>query len=224
MRSDTRQSGSGDSISLALSYTLERLNGVTLPEIEALRMDMLVEQLDRAALDRYVDATQMLGAAPGAQPGDAMEQLGAAVYGMLAGSPTLTLEPVSCRVDGEPAEARVTLQVDGENLPPPASLFAGDSAAWRSVLSGAGRLALSEPLAQRTAEGLMLSQLRANTPADSKVTDAQLQTMARQQSQAMLAGLLHQGMLVREGQMVHSEFDYERGALSINGQAMPMLR
>ena len=146
----------------------------------------------------------------------AADALAPHVQRALAAGPSLVLEPISFKFDGEPFDGRVELATDPARA---AQVDAADLDMLRllGVFDGTADLTLSKALARRLATVAATMQLGT----DPRVPPDQLKYLAEAQSGLLLVTLVSQGMLVEDGDAYRTAIRYADGGLTVNGNPLP---
>lgn len=212
----------GDRASIDLAYTIGLLNFSDETTLEGAQFHFGLSGIDMRALEKYAELVQNIGLVDAQAMLQSMPELMDILYDVLAGSPSLTIDPVAFKLNGEAFNAKLRIDVDGSALPPRQKLASADPMVWAQVLSGNARLETTESLVNLIAENIVLGQIRSNLPPDYEVEDEQVRAMAKQQSQMLLASFIQQGMFEQEAGRITTAIDYTNGQLSVNGNAIPL--
>jgi uncharacterized protein YdgA (DUF945 family) len=179
-----------------------------------------VRNIDIAALEAYFAALRELAAPPlpGGAPAAAIGAFEPIIERALAAGPSVTVDPIRFRVDDEPFDGRVSVSTDAAALPPAGALDLRDPLLWLAVLSGTAELDVSKKLAQRLA--VLVTQMQYS--GSSSLPPEQLAYMAEAQAGLILITLVGQGVLVEEGAAYRTDLRFADGALTVNGQSLPL--
>jgi len=212
----------GDQVSINLTYKLGQLTGIEASTIEDAQLKIGLSGIDIRALEKYAELVENMGLIDEQAIEESMPELMDIMHDVLAGSPSLTVDPFAFKLDGEAFQATLNIDVDGSTLPPLAQLTSTDPMIWSRALSGSARINATNSLANTIAENIILGQIRSGLPPESDIPDEQIQAMAKQQGQMMLESLIQQRMFIRETDKITSAIDFANGQLSVNDQAIPL--
>jgi uncharacterized protein YdgA (DUF945 family) len=199
-----------------VAYGLDRLHIVDNDVSEA-SIGINLHNLDVMALRGYAETMQQLGASANADRDATLAALAPHIKRALAAGPTLTLEPLRFKFDGEPFEGHVELttnaarasRLDGPDL---------DMLRLLGTFDGTADLRLSKALARRFATLAATMQLGM----DARIPPDQLNYLAEAQSGLMLVTLVNQGLLIEDGDAYHTAIRFADGALTVNGSPLPL--
>ncbi len=213
VRSNVEVDASGSALDMRVNYDVDSLE-LGASEITAGTAELRVRKLDVAALEAY-GALVRDAAATGSDPVAVLASLGPQLERALKAGPSLAIDPLRFRHDGEPFEGRIEITADPSRLPA-AGISSVDSvlaALWLVDVSAEARF--SKTLATRAATMMAALQL-GNDPS---IPPEQLDYMAEAQAGLMLTMLAGQGMLVDDGDSYRTSLDYTDGALTLNVSA-----
>lgn len=215
--SDVGLDGEAGLIDGAIEYLVASAQAGRDTTIADGRMRLAVTQLDAAALEEYIEVANGYATAPPTDPDAALAELSPIVERLLAAGPTMSVEPLSGSVDGEPFETNVRVTTDAAALPEGMPLDLQDPSLWLGLVGVDADARVSKVLAETLAVQAVSMQLASSgMPAD------QAEQMARAQAGFMLVTLVGQGMLVEDGETYVAELDFEDGALTLNGNPLPV--
>jgi uncharacterized protein YdgA (DUF945 family) len=184
-------------------------------ELTAGSLGLTILKLDVAAVDAYgaiaSDAATLL------DPEAIAASLGPHLERALRAGPSLTLDPVRFRYDGEPFEGRVEVTTNPARLPPAGTLTLDNPLLMLSVVNTKADLRMSKTLAGQFAT----LGARMQLSYDPTIPPDQLDYMAEAQSGLMLTMLVGQGVLIEEGDGYRTSLDYTDGSLTLNGNPLP---
>jgi uncharacterized protein YdgA (DUF945 family) len=215
MTSDATVDAAGALLDMKVTYGADRLR-LADNEIGDAALGLALHNLDVATLQKYADATRELAAGPARDPQTVLAALAPHIKRALMAAPSLVLEPVDFKLQGEPFQGRVEITTNPAQLPPGDAIDL-EPAALLALVNGNADVRLSKTLARRFATIAAAMQFGA----DPGVPPEQLQYLAEAQSGLLLATLVSQGMLVEDGELYRVALRYADGALTVNGNALP---
>jgi uncharacterized protein YdgA (DUF945 family) len=215
MTSNTAVDDAGGLLDVNATYGLDRLHLVD-NDVSDASIGLALHNLDVVALRSYGEAMRELAVNPDNDRDEALAALAPHVQRALAAGPSLVLEPISFKFDGEPFDGRVELATDPARA---AQVDAADLDMLRllGVFDGTADLTLSKALARRLATVAATMQLGT----DPRVPPDQLKYLAEAQSGLLLVTLVSQGMLVEDGDAYRTAIRYADGGLTVNGNPLP---
>jgi uncharacterized protein YdgA (DUF945 family) len=213
--SDEAIDASGALIDMHATYGVDRLR-LADNEFSDAALGLAVHKLDAAALEKYADAARELAATPASDPQAALAALAPHVKRALEAGPSLVLEPVDFKFQGEPFAGRVEIATDPSQLPPGDS-FDLNPMILLAVVNGNADFHMSKTLARRLATVAATMQLGR----DPSMPPDQLKYLAEAQSGLLLITLVSQGMLVEDRDGYSVALRYAGGALTVNGKPLP---
>lgn len=197
----------------------------TTSDVESARIDanevtfgtigVAVRNLDAAALAAYAAAADEAAAA--GDPEVLVSSFGPILERALRTGPSLTLDPIRFRYDGEPFDGRLEVTANTARLPPAGTLHVDNVLMLLGLVNVRAELRVSRVLAAQLAE----LGARMQLASDPSVPPDQLEYMAEAQSGLMLTMLVGQGVLIEDGDNYRSAVDYTDGALTLNGNPLP---
>jgi hypothetical protein len=213
--SDTAIDPAGELLRMQLSYGADSVR-LEDNELTAGVAAVAVRNVDVAAVEAY-GAAAADAAAAGADPASILASLGPHLERALRRSPSVTLDPLRFRLNGEPFDGRVELTTNTARLPAAGTFSLEDPLLLAGLVNAKADLRLSKALAAELATLAARMQLGA----DASIPPDQLDYMAEAQSGLMLTMLVGQGVLVEEGELYVSSLDYTDGTVTLNGTALP---
>lgn len=142
---------------------------------------------------------------------------------MLRGSPGLELSPVKFISQGEPFMAEMRMTINSALLDEAAlSQLAQNPMLAIAALSAEGQLQAPESLMSGWVASSLQTNLEANLPADSTMTDEQVAQAAQAQAAITIETLVAQGMIERSDSQLRSDFNYADGLLTVRGNVIPL--
>jgi uncharacterized protein YdgA (DUF945 family) len=210
-RSNVELDSANELIEMQASYDVESAR-IDAHEVTSGALGVEVRNLDAAAVEAYAAAS-----ADAADPQAFVSSLGPILERALRPGPSLTLDPIRFRYDGEPFDGRIELTANTAKLPPAGTLHVDNALMLLGLLDAKAELRLSRVLAGQLAE----LSARMQLGSDPSVPPDQLEYMAEAQSRLMLSMLIGQGVLVEDGDSYRSTVDYTDGALTLNGNTLP---
>ena len=214
--SDTAVDPAGELLELDVTYNVDSVR-LEDNELTAGAVAIAVRNLDLAAVEAY-GAVATDAATAGADPASIAASLGPHLERALRRGPTLTLDPLRFRYDGEPFDGRVELTTNTARLPAAGTLSLDNPLLLAGLVNATADVRLSKTLAAELAQLAARLQLGA----DSTLSPDELEYMAEAQSGLMLTMLTGQGVLIEEGDSYVSSIDYRDGTTTLNGNVLPL--
>lgn len=213
--SDSAVDPAGELLEMQVTYDVDsvRLEG---HEVTAGAAAVAVRNLDVAAVEAY-GAAASDAAAGGADPASIAESLGPHLERALRRSPSITLDPLRFRYDGEPFDDRVELTTNTARLPDAGTFSLENPLLLAGLVNAKATVRMSKALAAE----LATLAARLQLGGDASIPPDQLDYMAEAQSGLMLTMLVGQGVLIEEGDEYVSSIDYTDGAATLNGNVLP---
>ncbi len=215
MTSGATIDAAGALLDLKVTYGVDRLTAVD-NEISDAAVSLALHNLDVVALEKYADVTRELATNPVDDPRTVLAALAPHIKRALAAGPSLLLEPIAFKLQGEPFDGRVEITTNPARLPPGDTIDL-DPLLLAGLLNGSADLRLSKALAKKFATIAATMQLGA----DGGMPPDQLAYLAEAQSGLLLVTLVSQGMLVEEQDSYRVALRYADGAFTVNGNPMP---
>ena len=215
MASDAAIDSAGELFEMHVTYDVDsvRLEG---NEGTAGAVAVTVRNLDVAAVEAY-GAAASDAAAAGVDPASIAASLGPHLERALRRSPSLTLDPIRFRYDGEPFDGRVELTTNTARLPDAGTFSLDNPLLLAGLVNAKADVRVSKALAAE----LATLAARLQLGGDPSIPPDQLDYMAEAQSGLMLTMLVGQGVLIEEGDVYVSSIDYADGTATLNGNALP---
>jgi len=176
-------------------------------------LGIAVRNLDAAALEIY--ATTLRGVAASADRGAALRP---ALERVLAGAPSVALDPVAFSFDGEPFTGRLEIVTNAGALPANGTVDFEDPQTLLTLFDSSADIELSKKLAQSLAALALQIQLAD----DPTLLSEDRQRIAEAQSGLILVALLGQGLLTDKGDRYRAELRVADGAVTVNGAPLPL--
>jgi uncharacterized protein YdgA (DUF945 family) len=206
---DLDRNGTGALVDAEIRKSVERLRAGEIL-LEGAAFGMSARNLDIVAVRQYYDAAQRdFAAAPPAR---------ALLARLLGASPTIALEPVRFRLNGESFEASLEAEVRGGAVPASTGLDVLDRALWADILTGAASINLSKTLAEDLAVEFGKMQLRGT----GQLSDEEIEASVASQVGLILLVMSAQGFLQEIGDNYAMEIRYADGTLRVNGRELPL--
>lgn len=212
--SDVDLDAAGELAQMHVSFDVDTMRFAE-NEVTGASLGYTVKNLDVAAVEAY--GTIASDAAAAADPDALAASLGPHLERALRAGPSLTLDPIRFRYDGEPFEGRIELTTNPARLPPAGTLTLDNPLLLLSVVNAKADLTVSKVLAGQLATLGAQMQLAA----DPTIPPDQLAYMAEAQSGLMMTMLVGQGVLIEQGDGYRASLDYTDGALTLNGNPLP---
>ena len=211
--SNTQLDEEGAAMQMQVDYTLESLR-VEDMEIAAAALGLALRNIDVAAVEAYADAARDPAAS---DPRAMIETLTPQIDRALRANPSLTLDPMRFRLDGEAFDGRVELSANPARLPPAGTLTLENPLLMLGFVNGSAELRASKPLAQRLAK--IAAQIQLGF--DPSLPPDQIEYMAEAQAGLTLTLLAGQGVLLEDGGDYRTSIRLDDGALTLNGNSLP---
>jgi len=214
MSSDVDIDAAGELLEMRVKYDVDSVR-IQDNELTAGSLGLTILKLDAAAVEAYGAIAS--DAAAGLDPQAIAASLGPHLERALRAGPSLTLDPVRFRYDGEPFEGRVEVTTNPARLPPAGTLTLDNPLLMLSVVNTKADVRMSKTLAGQ----LATLGARMQLSYDPTIPPEQLDYMAEAQSGLMLTMLVGQGVLIEEGDGYRTSVDYTDGSLTLNGNPLP---
>lgn len=205
----------GELLELRARYDVDSMRSED-GEITAAVVGVAMRNLDVAAVQAYAEVASD-PTAMAADPTALSAALAPHIERALRAGPSIALDPIRFRYDGEPFEARVEITTDTARLPAAGTFSLDNPLLLLGAFDANAELRVSRALATKLATAGARQQLSA----DPTVPPEQIDYMAEAQAGLVLATLIGQGVLVDDGDGYRSSFVYDNGAMTLNGNALP---
>lgn len=215
VESDVGLDAAGELADMRVDYDVDSVRFLD-NELSAGSLGLTVKQLDVAAVEAYGAIAS--DAAAGVDPDAIAASLGPHLERALRAGPSLTLDPIRFRYDGEPFDGRVEITTNPARLPPAGTLTLDNPLLMLSVVNTKADLRMSKTLAGQ----LATLGARMQLGTDPTIPPEQLDYMAEAQSGLMMTMLVSQGVLIEEGDGYRTSLDYTDGNLTLNGNPLPL--
>src|SRR5262245_8876748 len=216
MTSDVDIDAAGELLEMHINYDVDSVR-IAANELRGGSVALVVRNLDAAAVEAY-GALAADAAAAGGDPETIAAALVPHLERALRASPSLTLDPIRFRYDGEPFEGRVEVTTNPARLPPAGTLSLDNPMLFMSLVNTKAELSMSKTLAGQLATLAARMQIAQTDPT---IPQEQLDYMAEGQSGLMLTMLVGQGVLVEEGDLYRTSIDFSDGSMTLNGNPLP---
>lgn len=213
-RSDVTLDSASELVEMRTTYDVESAR-VDANEVTAGTIGVTARNVDAGALEAY-GALARDAVAVGDSDTIAAS-LGPILERALRASPSLTLDPVRFRYDGEPFTGRIELTTNAARLPPAGTLNVDSVLMLLGLVNAKADLRLSQTLAGQ----LAALGARMQLASDPTLPPDQLEYMAEAQSRLTLMMLAGQGVLIADGDAYRTAIEYTDGALTVNGSPLP---
>jgi uncharacterized protein YdgA (DUF945 family) len=211
----TELDSEGDLLDMRIDYAIDTAR-LEDGELTAANVSLALRDLDVAALEAY-SAAMSDAAATTTDSAEIIRALAPELERALRAGPSLALDPLSFRLDGEPFEGRVELTTNPARLPPVGALNLDNPLLVLGLIDADAELRLSKVLAQRLATLAAKMQLGA----DPSMPPDQLDYLAEAQSSLMLTMMIGQGVLIEDGNDYRCTITLNNGTVTLNGNPMP---
>lgn len=213
-RSDVELDSANELVEMRAAYDVESAR-IDANEVTSGAIGLAVRNLDVAALEAYGAAVD--DAASTGDPDVLATSLGPILERALRTGPSLTLDPIRFRFDGEPFDGRIEVTTNVANLPPAGTLHVDNVLMLLGLVNAKADLHVSRTLAAQLAK----LGARMQLGGDPSVPPDQLEYMAEAQSGLMLTMLVGQGVLIEDGDSYRCVIDFTNGAITLNGNPLP---
>jgi uncharacterized protein YdgA (DUF945 family) len=214
MLSDVGIDAAGELLEMRVTYDVDTMR-LEDNEVTAGSVGVTVRNLDVAAVEAYSAAATE--AAAGADPATLAASFGPLLERALKAGPSLTLEPIRFRYDGEPFDGRIEVTTRPDQLPPAGTLTLDNPLMMLGLVNANADLRLSKTLAGQ----LATLGARMQLGSDPTIPPDQLEYMVEAQSGLMLTMLVGQGVLIEDGEGYRTAVDYTDGSITLNGNVLP---
>ena len=194
MQSDVDIDAAGELMDMRVTYDVDTVR-VEDNEITAGSLALTVRKLDVAAVEAY-SAAATEAAAVGIDPATLAASFGPLLERALKAGPSLTLDPIRFRYDGEPFDGRIEVTTKPERLPPAGTLRLDNPLMILGLVDTKADVRLTKTLAGQ----LATLGARVQLGSDPTIPPDQLEYMAEAQSGLMLTLLVGQGVLIEDGE------------------------
>ena len=215
IRSNVDVDAAAELLEMRVNYNVDAIRAQDT-EVTAGALELRLHNVDVAAVEAY-SAAATDAAAAGADPRTIVASVGPILERALKAGPSLALDPLRFRYDGEPFDGRLEITTNTARLPAAGTLSLENPLALLSLVNTQAEVRLSKALAVTLATLAARRQLGA----DRSVPPDQLEYMAEAQSGLMLTQLVGLGVLVEDGDDYRSVLDYTDGAVTLNGNPLP---
>lgn len=205
----------GELMEMRVDYDLDSLR-IEQSNVTAAKVALVIRNLDVAAIEAYATAVENV-ASTTSDPGDLLATVAPELERALRTGPSLTLDPISFRLDAEPFEGRIAVSTNTARLPPVGALDLDNPLLVLGLFDTDAEVRLSQALTRRLA--MLFAQMQL--AGDPGVPPEQLEYMAEAQSGLLLTMLVAQGVLVEDGNGYTSALKLTNGGLTLNGNALP---
>jgi uncharacterized protein YdgA (DUF945 family) len=177
--------------------------------------------IDADAVGRYY--TLMQDPAVTADPEAMTASLTSIVDQILAGSPSVSIDPLRFSMPSGDFDARLTVSVDGSVLPPGAAMNLQNIGLLLGALDASLQATVSKPLAaELVALGLRQQLAMTGSATGEPLAPEDLAAMADAQAGLTLTALTAQGLLVDDGTSYSISLEFANGTATANGQPIPL--
>jgi len=215
MKSDTDIDAAGELLDMRIHYDVDSVR-VAENQMTDGSLAMTIQKLDVAAVEAYGELAADAAAA-GGDPELITDRMGPVLEQALRAGPSLTVDPISFRYNGEPFEGRVEVTTNPARMPPAGTLSLDNPFVLMGLVNAKADLRLSKTLAGTLATVSAQMQLAA----DPTIPPDQLEYLAQGQSGLMLTMLVGQGVLIEEGDDYKASVEYSDGSVTLNGNPLP---
>ncbi len=215
--------GEGSLITAVASYSVDSFSTGERFSFTDGQVVAEIDRLDAEAANDYFEALAQIepSDAPSVASSGSSSALLPALHRLLTPEPTLSVDPISVLMDGEPFDASVYVRTHADALPDGRAVDSADLPFLPDAISAVAEAAASRTLVHRIAATIIESQLVAGGPAGVLAPD-ELEAMAEAQVETTLGMLVAQGLLEDDGESYRITLEFENGTLSLNGTPLPV--
>jgi uncharacterized protein YdgA (DUF945 family) len=219
-----RNVASLDDDEATLSFTLDyEADSVAAgADVELTETDLHVElaNIDAAAYRDYRTIVERLSLTPDGGEKLLVGELSPVLERVLAGGPTLAVNPLRFLHNGEPFAANLSIDTDPGRLPA-GTLDLTEPAQWLAVAAVRADAEISKELARGLAARLLRTQISAGT--GTAIPPGELDMLADAQAGLVLTTLLGQGYLEDSGgDLYTTSLSLADSMLTVNGNPVPL--
>ena len=213
------ESQDGQSLKVGVGYSFGRFEVAEIA-IEDIVLGFGVANLDREFIEWYTELVQnpealmAIGSSSSGELGDMLVKL-------LHRSPSLSIDPLQLKFNGEEAKLTLSLALDGSSIDDPAHVSRENYAALRMLVSGKAELSVGRALAMTILETQTKSRFQAQLAQPGQNMPSQkLDEMVKQQATAMIQIVVQQGFVVDKGKTLSAHAEVKSGQVLLNGQPL----
>jgi uncharacterized protein YdgA (DUF945 family) len=215
VKGDSSIDAAGELLDMRVNYDVDSVR-VADNEVTAGSLGMTLQKLDVAAMEAYGELAAEAAEA-GGDPDVITAGMGPVLERALRSGPTLTLDPITFRYNGEPFDGHVEVTTNPARLPPAGTLALDNPFMLMGLVNAKADVRLSQTLAGQLAT--LGAQMQLAT--DPTIPPDQLEYLAEGQSGLMLTMLVGQGVLIEEGDDYKASVEYRDGSVTLNGNPLP---
>lgn len=213
MQSDVTLDAAAELLEMRAQYDVDSVR-LAANEVTAAALGVTFRNVDVATLEAYAEAAA--DAAASGDPLGAMASLGPYLERGLQAGPSVSIEPIRFRYDGEPFEGRIVVTAVPDRLPPAGTLEL-DVMRLLGLVNTDAEARVSKTLAGQ----LATLAARLQLAGDDSIPPDQVDYMAEAQSGLMLTLLVGQGVLLEDGDDYRTSLQFRDGKLTLNGNPLP---
>ena len=220
-RSSIEEDETGEMVGLEAVYSVDRVSVPNQFELSDAELGIRLTNVDRQTAEEFYQLSQQLSGSQMSDPNAVIAALDPIAARLIAGKSEILLDPVQFSMNGGSFDGSVTLAINPAALPTGSLSDLQDQAVAMRALSASIEVEADKSLVQNLAAMFMPVQNLTN-PDGTPMTPEQIQAQQTAQLSLILLALSAQGMLVDSGTAYSSSIRLENGALTANGQPLPL--
>ena len=212
----------GEKVSMSATYGAGSLVAGEEINVTNAALGISINDVDAEAVQTYYQVIQESTRNQVADPAVIMDQLTPLIEQVVAGAPSLAINPLQFTTPEGSLNGKGLIAIDPSQLPQGQAVDLQNMAVLAGIVTATIDLTVAKPLAERLAALSVRTQIAAQAAASGETfSPEEIKAMAEAQSGFMLIGLTGQGMLVDDGDNYTTALEYADGAITVNGEPMP---
>jgi uncharacterized protein YdgA (DUF945 family) len=211
---------SGTRLNAAASWAFTRLQVPNQPAFSDAEIAVTVSDIDVAALQAAIASMQQLATSNTAAE-VSLRAVQPALARLMNAGPSLSIDPLTVRVDGRPLRASAHVAVNSGAMPPAAAFDLTDPMLLLRLVSIEAEASVDKSLVEEIATEISRTQILAAQAAGRPVDDDEVNAMAAAQANLILIVLMSQGMIQEDGDNYRAAVSIANGAVTVNGTTLP---
>jgi uncharacterized protein YdgA (DUF945 family) len=217
---DNSLDASGTRLNAVASWGFSRLRVPDQPAFSDAEVAVTVNEIDVAALQAALASMRQL-ATSNAAADASLRDLQPAFARLMNAGPSLSIDPLTVRIDGRPLRASARIAVNPGAMPPAAAFELTDPMLLLRMASIEAEASVEKSLVEEIATGISRTQILAAQAAGRPVDDDEIDAMAAAQANLILIVLMSQGMIQEDGDNYRAAVSIVNGEVTVNGTALP---